>query len=286
MMFKKIKNYLHQMRSFQRVNMALSRGAATSSLRSIDPSNPSTWEFSGFSQNGEDGIIDVLSQRIKNPNRYFIEIGASDGLENNTTWLALARRWSGIWVEGDAQTSRWSTWLFSALNYGLETVHMFVDKENVSDLAQRALHLDPDVFSLDIDGIDYYLAEVILNSAFKPKIFVVEYNSAFGPAASLTVPYDPNFRRGQAAGDDLYYGCSVAAWKHLFGRFGYRFVTVDLNGVNAIFVRCEEFETGFVDHIRGTDFRENFAQLRSTKKSWEGQFESINGRRLCDPSRA
>ena len=92
---KKLINYLHQMRSFQRINMALSRGAATSALRSIDLSDPDTWEFSGFSQSGEDGIIDVLCRNIKNPNRYFVEIGASDGLENNTTWLALARRWNG-----------------------------------------------------------------------------------------------------------------------------------------------------------------------------------------------
>lgn len=284
-MFKKITNYLHQMRSFQRINMALSRGAATSSLRSIDMSKPSTWEFSGFSQNGEDGIIDVLSQHIKNPNRYFIEIGASDGLENNTTWLALARRWSGIWVEGDAQTSSWSTWLFSALNYGLETVCMFVDKDNVSDLAQRALHLDPDVFSLDIDGIDYYVAEVILDSGFKPKIFVVEYNSAFGPTQSLSVPYSSNFRRGQGLGDDLYYGCSVSAWKRLFERYGYKFVTVDLNGVNAFFIRSEEFDAQFVDCLRGTGFRENFAQFRQHKKAWAGQFAVIEGHDLVDLSK-
>lgn len=283
-MFKKITNYLHQMRSFQRINMALSRGAATSALRSIDFTNPSTWEFSGFSQSGEDGIIDVLSRYIRNPNCYFIEIGASDGLENNTTWLALARRWSGIWVEGDVRTSKWSTWLFSALNYGLDTICMFVDKDNVSDLVNQALHLDPDVFSLDIDGIDYYLADVILESGFKPKIFVVEYNSAFGPEKSLSVPYRADFRRGQAAGDDLYYGCSVAAWKYLFGRHGYTFVTVDLNGVNAFFIRSEEFEADFVNKLRGTGFRENFAQLRQHKKVWDGQFAVIESRNLVNLS--
>lgn len=279
-MIKKLINYLHQLRSFQRINMALSRGAATSALRSIDLSNPDTWEFSGFSQSGEDGIIDVLSRNIKHPNRYFVEIGASDGLENNTTWLAMARRWSGLWVEGDAKTSEWSAWIFSALNYGLETACMFVDKENVGDLAKRSLHLDPDLFSLDIDGNDYYLAKVILASGFKPKIFVVEYNSAFGPSRSVTIPYSSTFRRGNQVGDDLYYGCSVSAWKHLFARFGYEFITVDLNGVNAFFIKSGEFETGFVDGVRGTHFRENFAQFRQYKSPWGAQFALMQCREL------
>lgn len=282
-MMKKILNYLHQLRSYQRINMALSRGAATSAHRSIDLRNPDTWEFSGFSQNGEDGLIEVLSQQICNPNRYFIEIGASDGLENNTSWLALARRWSGIWVEGDPKTAQWSAWLFSALNYGLETLCMFVNKDNIAHLAHDALHLDPDVFSLDIDGIDYHLAEVVLTSGFQPKIFVVEYNSAFGPDQSMTVPYDAAFRRGQGPGDDLYYGCSIAAWKYLFARFGYTFVTVDLNGVNAFFIRAEEFSAAFVESIRGVDFRENFAQLRQHKQSWQGQFTLIKDRHLVPP---
>lgn len=40
--------------------MSIARGAATAGLRAIDPLDPRTWEFSGFSQNGEDGIIDHL----------------------------------------------------------------------------------------------------------------------------------------------------------------------------------------------------------------------------------
>ena len=281
-MIRKVRNYLLQLRSLQRINMAMSRGAATSTLRTIDPTDPDTWEFSGFSQNGEDGIIDVLAARLRSHNRYFIEIGASDGLENNTSWLALARRWSGIWVEGDPQVSEWSTWLFSSLNYGLETVPLFVDRDNIGALAKRALHLDPDVFSLDIDGTDYYLVEAVFEFGFRPKIFVVEYNSAFGPDRAVTVPYDPAFRRGQRPNDDLYYGCSLSAWRTLFTHYGYSFVTVDLNGVNAFFVRTEEFAEGFIESVRGTPFRENFAQLRQHRQGWERQMSQIEGRPLIE----
>ena len=56
--------------------------------RRIDLTRPATWEFSGFSQNGEDGILDVLRHQLTRSNRYFIEIGAADGIENNIGALA------------------------------------------------------------------------------------------------------------------------------------------------------------------------------------------------------
>src|SRR5882672_476960 len=72
-----------------RVNIALSRAAATSAQRTIDPTNPISWEFCGFSQNQEDGIIDYLCRHLKRSNRYFVEIGSHSGIENNTMWLAV-----------------------------------------------------------------------------------------------------------------------------------------------------------------------------------------------------
>jgi hypothetical protein len=75
-MIKKFRRYLQRKNGINRITMALSRGAATAMLRTIDPADPSSWEFSSFSQNGEDGIIDYLTRKINNPNYYFIEIGA------------------------------------------------------------------------------------------------------------------------------------------------------------------------------------------------------------------
>lgn len=274
----KFIGYLRQMRSLQRINMALSRGAATSTMRRIVLSDPTTWEFSGFSQNGEDGVIDVLSRQLKTRNRYFIEIGASDGLENNTAWLALAQRWSGIWVDGDPGSSQWSERMFTALNYGLESLNLFVTKENVTRLTDAALHMDPDVFSLDIDGNDFYLASMLLEHGFRPKIFVVEYNSSFGPERSVSIPYQADFRRGH----DLYYGCSVSAWRRLFEKWGYAFVTVELNGVNAFFIDPAQFDAAFVSGIRGCSFRENFAQMRQHKVPWNEQFALIHDRDLLE----
>jgi hypothetical protein len=50
------------------------------------------------SQNGEDGIIAEIFSRIGCTDRIFVEIGAGDGLVNNTAYL-LFRGWQGFWFE-------------------------------------------------------------------------------------------------------------------------------------------------------------------------------------------
>jgi len=50
-----------------RISSALSRAAATASLRLVDPLRPLTWELNGFSQHGEDGIIDYLCGHVTTP---------------------------------------------------------------------------------------------------------------------------------------------------------------------------------------------------------------------------
>ena len=77
------------------------------------------YKFNIYSQNGEDGIIDFLTRKIKNPNFYFIEIGSADGIENNSAWLALARKFNGLMIEGDKDTSDKAERVLSKLNGGI-----------------------------------------------------------------------------------------------------------------------------------------------------------------------
>ena len=57
--------------------------------------NVNEYEYSNFSQNGEDGIINFLSNKIISNDKYFVEIGCGNGLENNSTNLILDN-WSGV----------------------------------------------------------------------------------------------------------------------------------------------------------------------------------------------
>jgi len=273
--FTRLKQYQLQGRAHPRIAIALARAAATSALRQIDPVTPSTWEFSGFSQNGEDGIIDYLCGRLLRPNRYFVEIGASNGLENNTTWLALARRYGGLMIDGDPAKVAECRQIFEVLNGGLEFASMMVSRDSSRAFEQLALLKDPDVFSLDIDSVDYYVAHELIDRGFRPKVIIVEYNSAFGPQRAVTIPYEFPFNRHRAHPSGFYYGVSIMGLRHLLEGCGYRFVTVEQNGVNAFFADPGQFDAGFLEAIRGSEFRENLVQRRESRADWTGQFKQI-----------
>jgi len=281
-LFRPVLRPVKYIRYMNRINMAISRGAATSALREIDVSTPNSWEFCGLSQNGEDGIIDFLTRKLLKPNRYFIEIGAGDGMENNTSWLAIVRRYSGLMIEGNQKTYECLRDLISPLNQGVEPINLFVNKENIGILQARTLYSNPDLFSLDIDGNDYFIAEAVLECGIRPKILVVEYNSAFGPDKSMTIPFQKDFDTKPKHPYQHYYGCSISGWKVLFSRFGYRFLTVESNGQNAFFINPNEFDEMFVQPLKGLNFQENCYHARASKLNWEKQFDLIKDAELFE----
>jgi hypothetical protein len=257
------------------VTMSFARVAAVSPLRKTDITDPNSWEFSGFSQNGEDGIIDFLAGKVLNPNRYFVEIGSANGFQNNTSWLAIARKYSGLMIEGDQKASDICRLMMSHLNIGVECRCEFLTRGTASKILDYSDYIEPDVFSLDLDGNDYYIAKVLLEAGFRPKVVVVEYNSAYGPQQSIAIKYSDNFNHYKAHSSFLYYGVSICGWRKLLQKYGYRFVTADLNGVNVFFINPACFEDSFADKLKGLEFRENFFQRRKFRMNWENQFGLI-----------
>lgn len=259
------------------IALAFSRAAATIAVRQENPAVMDSWEFRGFSQNGEDGIVDYLCSRVIEPNRFFIEIGASDGLENCSSWLALGRGYRGLMVEGEAEKLQRAQSGLQRLNWGLRFLNLMVTEDNVEFLLSAAATTSPDFFSLDIDGIDYYVMKRLLDAGLSPRVICVEYNSAFGPERSVTVKYQAPFDRRKLHPRGLYYGVSVSGWRNLLEPKGFRFLGVERNGVNAIFVREDAFAQAEFDGMQVVEFRENFAQLNQTGMTWQGQMETLGG---------
>jgi hypothetical protein len=281
-MIERLKAYLLDVRDRQRIAIALAKGGAMMNARRVDLARPETWEFSGFSQNGEDGILDVLRSQLRSANRYFVEIGAADGIENNSAWLVVAERYNGLMIEGDPRLVERARRTMVSYSIGAECHAMFVTRESAPRVKELAFHLDPDVFSLDIDGNDYYLASALFEAGFRPKIFVVEYNSVFGPERSATIEYREDFVFTKEHPSHLYYGVSIAGWRTFFGRHGYRFVTVDRNGVNAFFVDPASFDARFLDGVHGLEFAENRYQFLKFREPSERQFQRIADRTLVE----
>jgi len=268
---------------------AFARASATASTRSIDPSAPHTWEFSGFSQHGEDGILDYLCSKLLSRNLYFVEIGSADGLENCSAWLAFARNYGGVMVEGSSELSAKCQQLLGGRVWNIQAIPCMVNVENVEALMKTCPYEDPDVFIIDIDGMDYHVLNRVLELNYRPKIIVVEYNSAFGPDQALTVPYQAEFARWNAHPTGLYYGVSIAAWSKLLGNHGYQFLTVEMSGTNGFFIDPGAFPNGFASGIQGTAFLENIGDLNAAtrpyrdgkgdlvvpKRNWADQIKKI-----------
>jgi hypothetical protein len=277
-----IKTYWRDNRDRQRINIALSKGASMMAARNINLRNPGSWEFSGFSQNGEDGIIDVLRRNLLISNRYFIEIGSADGIDNNTAWLLIAEKYNGIMIDGNSELIKRAKRMVINYSIGAECYNLFITKETVSTLKSLALHIDPDVLSLDIDGNDYYVANALIEVGFRPKIFVVEYNSVYGSERCCTIKYDPVFEFSLAHPTGLYYGVSIGGWRKFFASNGYHFITVDRNGVNAFFADINCFDHKFLNQIDPLNYAENQLQLKNFRMTSDKQFKLIVDKEFID----
>lgn len=258
------------------LNIGMSKGAASSASRKIDDSLPETWEYSSFSQNGEDGVIDYLVSNLLDSNKYFIEIGSSNGLANNSAYFALVKQFCGLMVEGNKLHSILTGIIYNIFNKGVAAMNTFVDLENIDELLAESITKRPDIFSIDIDGNDYYLVEKMLEMGFRPKICVVEYNSNFGPDKSITIPYKSDFNYAKAHPSRLYYGVSIMAWRKLFAKYGYDFVTVESNGINAFFISKVEFTEDFMSGKTSIFFKDHKIEFQIFKKSWSERFKLIS----------
>ncbi len=265
----RIKGYVRRREADLRIAAALSRAAATAAIRSIDPTDPASWEFAGFSQHGEDGILDYLCSRMVSRNRFFFEIGSADGLENCTAWLAHSRGYGGVMVEGDPVLLERCRQALEGRIWNVQAVNLMVDADIVSSLMKLCPYRDPDVFVLDIDGIDYYVMKRVLELDYRPKVIIVEYNSSFGPDRAVTVPYKPGFSRWKEHPTGLFYGVSIAAWRALLSQRGYSFITVETSGTNAFFLDQAAFPDGFMSAIHGTSFLDNNGDLNGTTRPYK-----------------
>ncbi|HYF28547.1 MAG TPA: hypothetical protein VD931_22600 [Baekduia sp.] len=265
-----------------RVTLGCSRGALDLAGRRLDPAVPATWEFSAFSQNGEDGVLDHLLAMVRRPNRCFLEIGASDGLENNSAYLAHVKKYEGVMVEGSARVVGRNRFAVETLLPAVRYVEAMVLPDTVGEVLAHCRVRDVDVLSLDIDSFDLHVARALLDHGARPKVICVEFNSAFGPEDAVTVPLAPGSVGPDSHPSGLYYGASVAAWRALFESWGYRFVTVESRGVNAFFVDPEAVRAEELDVVQPLPFAENLGQLARHGAGWEAQRALLAGLPLDD----
>lgn len=177
----------------------------------------SAYEKKVWSQHGEDGILQALIGSLRKCNKVCLEIGAS-WQECNTRYL-LENGWTGKIVDVKPDDSR-------------------ISEQWVTPRTVTFDNPAPDVFSLDIDSYDYFVADAMLRKGFRPKIVCVETNTFI--TGARTVEYHESHSRYELQPRfGLYFGCSLEAWRWLWEGYSYRYVGMDASFTNAFFVRTD-----------------------------------------------
>jgi hypothetical protein len=189
-----------------------------------------------LSQHEEDGIVIDLVRRAGTATKMAVELGSGPN-GGNSGALARELGWRVLLVEGDEEVANAARSEFAGSQ---ATVASAWISPNEIDrlLTEHGFVGEIDYLGIDIDGLDYWLWEAL--SAVNPRVVGIEYNSAFGATAALTVPNDATFSWAKAREEGLpitYHGASLQALWQLARRKGYRLVAVDPTGANAFFVR-------------------------------------------------
>jgi hypothetical protein len=186
------------------------------------------FKYNIFSQNGEDGIIAQIFEKIGEGNKTCLEVGAANGLEcSNTANLWINRGWKAILIECSER-------LFDKLKENVTKykgtctiIHRYIDlKDNSLDSILRSIKLDRelDLLSVDIDGNDYY---IVAGMQIHPRVLICEFNPTLPESIDIYQDY----------GNDML-GSSVAALVRIVEPKGYKLVA--LTHCNCIFADTQE----------------------------------------------
>lgn len=176
-----------------------------------------------YSQNGEDGVIAHIFDRIGTTNRLAVEFGVGDGQETNTRLLA-EQGWQCVWFDAYEAT---------AIPTGVTFRRAWLTTHTLPIEFQAAnIPTEFDLLSIDVDGNDYHLRQSI--EKYQPRVIVQEYNGCFGPTEEYIMPQNDTY---QWKLWDKNFGASLLSLTQQANSLGYDLVYCERRGVNAFFVR-------------------------------------------------
>ena len=262
---KKIKNY-----TIHKFFVVLSNILLASSRKSYDKYKLlEDAELKFFSQNGEDGIIDYIIQRLDLKKPSFVEIGIGDYSEANTRFLYETYYSNGLVVDISKNLKEKVSSNVSLWRGNLNVVEKKVSSENINEILSTYADFKIDIFSIDIDGIDYWILKKIQPKI--SKVIILEYNSIFGSELEVTVPNIQDFDRTKEHYSNLYYGASLKSYIKLMDEKGYYFLGVNRLRNNAFFINNDLPKIKFFKNLEEIDLKDctnsNFSESRNIKGS-------------------
>ena len=201
-----------------------------------------------FSQNGEDGIIDYLIHKLNVVKKNFVEIGVGDYRESNTRFLYNRYHPKGFIIDYIDDMKSKVTKHVNFWKGDLRICNQKINSENIIDLLNKDCDYEIDLFSIDIDSIDYWIIKKLKKNI--SKIFVAEYNPVFGAELEVTVPNISGFERSKYHYSYLCYGMSLKALINLMDQKGFYFIGTNLQKINAFFISKEFKKEDFFKNIK------------------------------------
>ena len=209
-------------------------------------------DYKIFSQNGEDGILDYLLYQLGIQKPKFLEIGVGDYSECNTRFIFERCSSKGTIIDlldNLEEKVKKNVLLWKG---ELNIINKNINSENILKILNEYDTLNQlDLFSLDIDGIDYWILEKMPQNF--SKIVVLEYNPSFGAELEITVPNIDNFNRTQYHYSNLCFGMSLKAAINLMDKKNFYFVGTNLFRNNAFFVSKDFIKEKFFKDLEVND---------------------------------
>jgi hypothetical protein len=205
-----------------------------------------------YCQCDEDGIIAEIFRRIGTTNKYFVEFGIGDGLENNSNAL-LFDQWRGTWIDASSTSIGNIRSSYSSLldDKRLRVVESFITAENINSLLREHVeHQEIDFLCVDIDGNDYHVLSAI--ECLRARVIAIEYNAKFAPPISYCMKYNPTHCW---KGDDNF-GASLKFLDVNLKNKDYSLVGCSLSGANAFFVRSDLIGDRFLEPFTAEHYYE------------------------------
>jgi len=249
-------------------------------------------DYKVFSQNGEDGIIDYFLYSLKIDKPKFIEIGVGDYRECNTRFLFERTSPKGLVIDCIKDLKVKISKNIKLWRGDITILEKFISPENINlILKQNGFNKDIDLFSLDVDGIDYWILKKLPKNF--TKIAIIEFNSNFGSKKEITVPKIKNFDRTKYHYSNLCYGASLKAIINLMKKKNFTFLGTNIHRVNAFFVSKKYIKKIKLNIPKNKDLNKfvssNIRESRSKKKeltylSGKKKIEIIGNCKVIDVS--
>ncbi len=244
-------------------------------------------EYKVFSQSGEDGIIDFLLNSLKIIKPKFVEIGVGDYSESNTRFIFERCSPKGLIIDclNDFEKKVLSN--IKIWTGDLKIIENYVSDKNVLDLLEKNNFInDVDLFSLDVDGVDYWILQKLPQNF--SKIAIIEFNANFGEELEVTVPNLEKFNRTKYHYSNLCFGMSLKAAINIMDKKNYYFIGTNLMRTNAFFISKNFSKNEYFPQIKVDDISQildvNFRESRdkSGKLNFLSGKEKIKEIRECE----